>query len=103
MIHVIAALTTAPGKRDQLIAAFKELAPKVHAEAGCIEYGTAVDVATPIGAQETLRDDVLMVVEKWESVAALEAHLAAPHMDEFRTAMSDVITNISLQVLAPTE
>ncbi|WP_425397096.1 putative quinol monooxygenase [Aeoliella sp.] len=103
MIHVIAALSTAPGKRDQLIAAFKELAPKVHAEDGCIEYGTAVDVATPIGAQEPLRDDVLMVVEKWESIPALEAHLAAPHMEEFRNSMSDVITGISLQVLKPTE
>lgn len=101
MIHVIATLTTVPGKRDQLIAAFKELAPKVHAEQGCIEYGAAVDVATPIGAQQPLRDDVLMVVEKWESISALEAHLAAPHMEEFRASMGEVITDISLQILTP--
>lgn len=103
MIHVIATLTTAPGRREELIAAFQELAPKVHAEQGCIEYGTAVDIATTIGAQQPLRDDVLMVIEKWESVAALEAHLGAPHMEEFRSSMGDVITNISLQVLEPTE
>lgn len=102
MIHVIAALSTAPGKRDELISAFKQLAPKVHAEQGCIEYGAAVDVATPIGAQEPLRADVLMVVEKWESIAALETHLAAPHMEAFRASMSDVITGISLQILEPT-
>ena len=102
MIHVIATLNTAPGKRDELIAAFNQLAPQVHAEQGCIEYGTAVDVATPIGAQEPLRENVVMVVEKWESIAALEAHLAAPHMDEFRTSMSEVITGISLQILEPT-
>lgn len=101
LIHVIAALTTAPGKRDQLVAAFKELAPKVHAEQGCIEYGTAIDVATPIGAQQSLRDNVLIVLEKWESIPTLEAHLAAPHMEDFRNAMSEVITDISLQILSP--
>nr|WP_261361734.1 putative quinol monooxygenase [Aeoliella straminimaris] len=103
MIHVLAALSTVPGKRDELIAAFKELAPKVHAEQGCIEYATAVDIETSLGAQEPLRPDVLMVVEKWESIAALEAHLAAPHMEEFRNAMSEVLTGISLQVLQPAE
>jgi quinol monooxygenase YgiN len=103
VIHVIAALSTAPGKRDQLIAAFRQLAPQVHAEQGCIEYGTAVDVATPIGVQEPLRDNVVVVVEKWESIAALESHLAAPHMEEFRASMSEVITNVSLQVLEPTD
>lgn len=102
MIHVIAALTTAPGKRDELIAAFRELIPQVHAERGCIEYGTAVDVATPIDAQGPLREDVLMVVEKWESIAALEAHLAAPHMDRFFAAMADILTDIRVQVLEPT-
>jgi quinol monooxygenase YgiN len=101
VIHVLASLSTAPGKRDQLIAAFKELAPLVHAEQGCIEYGAAVDVATAIGAQQPLRDEVVVVVEKWESVAALEAHLAAPHMEAFRAAMGDVITGISLQILEP--
>lgn len=101
MIHVIAALSSAPGKRDELIAAFEKLAPEVHAEEGCIEYGTAVDVETPIGAQEPLRGDVLMVVEKWESIAALEAHLAAPHMEKFRSDTADIVTGLSLQVLKP--
>lgn len=101
VIHVIAALTTAPGRRDELIAAFKELAPQVHAEQGCIEYGTAVDVATPIDAQEPLRSDVVVVVEKWDSIEALQAHLAAPHMEAFRNSMSEVITGISLQILEP--
>lgn len=101
MIHVIAALSTAPGKRDQLIEAFQSLAPQVHAEEGCIEYATAVDVATPIDAQAPLRDDVLMVVEKWESIEALEAHLSAPHMEAFRSEHGDLITGISLQVLEP--
>ena len=94
MIHVIAAITIAPGKRDDFIRAFKELTPKVHAEDGCIEYGATIDAETPISAQIPARSDVVVVVEKWESVPALEAHLAAPHMDEFRMAMGDAITDL---------
>ncbi len=103
MIHVIATLSTAPGKRDELIAAFQQLPPKVRAEQGCIEYGATMDVATPIAAQQPLRDEVVVVVEKWEGIPALEAHLAAPHMEEFRSAMSQVISGIALQVLQPAE
>lgn len=102
MIHVIATITTQPGKRDELIAAFQKLAPEVHAEEGCIEYGTAIDVSTPIAAQVDLREDVVTVVEKWESIQALEAHLAAPHMEAFRNSMGDVIAGIAIQVLEPT-
>ena len=101
LIHVIAALSTAPGKRDQLIEAFKQVAPTVQAEDGCIEYGAAIDVATPLDGQSGLRDDVMTVVEKWESIDALQAHLATPHMKEFFDAMGDVITGVSLQVLSP--
>lgn len=101
MIHVIATIRTAPGKRDALVSAFHQLAPEVHAEDGCIEYGTAVDVATPIAAQDPPRDNVVVVVEKWESIAALEAHLAAPHMEAFRAAHGDLIEDIALQILQP--
>lgn len=101
MIHVIATIRTVPGKRADLIAAFRELTPKVHAEQGCVEYGAAVDIATPIAAQEPPRDDVLVMVEKWDSVAALEAHLAAPHMEAFRAANGQLIEDISLQILQP--
>lgn len=101
MIHVIAAITTAPGKREDLIAAFRDLIPLVRAEQGCIEYGTAVDLETSIGPQEPLRPDTLVVVEKWESLAALEAHLAIDHMIAHREKTSEFVTDISLQILEP--
>lgn len=99
MIHVIAAIEVTPGSRDRLVAAFQELAPAVHAEDGCIEYSFAVDATTDIDAQIPERPNVVTVVEKWESVDALQAHLVAPHMEEFRAGVSDFVTNISLQIL----
>ena len=46
MIHVIATIETAPGRREAFLAAFQELVPDVRAEKGCLEYGPAVDLAT---------------------------------------------------------
>jgi quinol monooxygenase YgiN len=101
MIHVIATIRTAPGRRGELIAAFRELIPAVRAEAGCIEYGTAIDLQTPITAQAPVRDDAVTVVEKWDSVAALQAHLVAPHMLSHRERVKNVVTNVEIRILEP--
>ena len=45
MINVLAFITTKPGQRAAVLEAFKANVPAVLAEAGCIEYGAAVDVA----------------------------------------------------------
>ena len=39
MIHVVAVLTAKPGKRDEVLKAFRANVPNVKAENGCIEYG----------------------------------------------------------------
>jgi quinol monooxygenase YgiN len=101
MIHVIATVEVNPGKRDALLAEFRKLVPLVRAEAGCLEYGPAVDVATGIPAQGPPREDVVVVVEKWESLDALRAHLAAPHMQEYRGRVKDLVARVRLQVLQP--
>lgn len=101
MIHVIATITVAAGKREEFLAAFHELTPKVREEIGCIEYGPAVDVETAISAQTFKGHDVVTVIEKWESVSALEAHLVAPHMETYREQVKDLVTGLTLHVLEP--
>jgi quinol monooxygenase YgiN len=79
MIHVLATIEVAPGKRDDVLAQFAWVTPQVLAEDGCIEYGTAVDVATDNPNQLPPRPDVIVVVEKWRDVAALNrAHGGVP-------------------------
>ena len=80
MIVVLASIELNGGKREEFLAEFRRLVPLVRAEKGCIEYFPSVDHATHLPVQGPLRDEVVVVVEKWESVAALEAHLIAPHM-----------------------
>jgi quinol monooxygenase YgiN len=101
MIHVLATIELAPGQRRAFLDEFHKLMPKVRAEAGCIEYGPAVDVATSIPIQTPPRDDAVLVIEKWESVPALVAHLAAPHMADFRAATAQFVRGIVIQVLEP--
>jgi len=101
MVHVIATVELNPGVRGRFLEEFARIVPRVHAEDGCLEYGPAVDVQTGISAQPPLRDDVVVVVEKWRDLPSLEAHLAAPHMTEYRERVKDLVRNLTLHVLSP--
>ncbi|TWT72798.1 putative quinol monooxygenase YgiN [Posidoniimonas polymericola] len=101
MIHVIATLSLKPGVRDEFLKIFTKLTPVVQAEEGCIEYGAAIDEPTGMDVQQMAGSDAVIVVEKWESVSALEAHLAAPHMEAFRQETAEMSAGVSLLALKP--
>jgi quinol monooxygenase YgiN len=96
MIHVLAIITTKPGQRDAVLKAFKANVPAVHAEAGCIEYGPVIDVD---GADPAFGPDTFVVVEKWESMAALKAHAVAPHMVAYGAKTKDLVAKRAVHVL----
>lgn len=101
MLHVLATVELAAGKRDEYLTHFAWVAPQVRAEDGCVEYGAAVDVPTSVAVQLPLRPDVVVVVEKWRDLLALQAHLQAPHMAEYRKRVAGVVKGVSLQILRP--
>jgi quinol monooxygenase YgiN len=101
MIYVIAAIELKPGKRDDFLKRVRQLVPKVLAEKGCIEYGPALDFLTGIKAQIPLGDNFVVMMEKWDGVKDLEAHLTAPHMMEYRQDIKDMVVGTKLQVLQP--
>jgi len=101
MIHVIATIQLAPGRRADFLREFHALMPSVKSEQGCIEYGPAVDLASGLDAQSALRPETVVVVEKWVSLAALEKHLAAPHMLKYREKVKQLVIDVQLQVLEP--
>jgi len=101
MIYVVATIQVAPGRRAEVLTEFKALVPLVLAEKGCLEYGPTVDVATGIAAQGLPRDDTFTVVERWEDVDALQAHLMAPHMLTYRAKVKGLVLGTTLQVLEP--
>ena len=101
MIHVIATIELAPDTRDQFLDHFHNLVPEVLEEKGCISYGPTIDVDSKLDVQIGPRDNVVTVVEAWESVEALQAHLAAPHMDTYREKVKDMVVGMQIQVLSP--
>lgn len=101
MIHVIATIRLQPGTRPQFLEAFHGIVPEVRAEAGCIAYGPAVDIRTDLPAQAEVDENVVTVVEQWESLEHLKQHLQAPHMLAYREQVSDLVVDTRLQILEP--
>ncbi|MEE3219853.1 MAG: putative quinol monooxygenase [Planctomycetota bacterium] len=101
MICVIATIEIAQGQRERFLEEFHRIVPNVRDEEGCLEYGPTVDVETDIPAQGALRSNVVTVVEKWESVDALKAHLVAPHMLDYRQRVKDIVLAAQLQIVEP--
>ncbi len=101
MVHVVAIITAKPGLRDEILTAFRANVPAVHAEDGCIEYGATIDTEGVGSLQTRFGDDTFVVVEKWESLAALKAHAAAPHMAAYGAKTKDMIASRVIHVLSP--
>ncbi len=101
MIHVLAVITAKPGQRDAILASFTANVPAVRAEAGCIEYGAAIDASNPLPFQTQYGPDSFVVVEKWESMAALKAHGAAPHMVAYAAKTKELVANRAIYILSP--
>jgi len=98
VISVLAFIRVNPGKAKDFLEAFADNVGNVRAENGCIEYFATVDIDTGLSIQE-LNADLVTVIEKWESLDALRAHLAAPHMAVYREKVKDIVEGVSLKVL----
>jgi quinol monooxygenase YgiN len=101
MIHVLAQVETTTGHRDDFFAEFAKVAPLVREEAGCVEYGAAIDIPADIPVQNFSGEHVVLIIEKWESIEHLKAHLVAPHMSEYRIRVRPHVQGVTLRVLEP--
>ena len=100
MIFVVATSVLKPGCRESFIAAVKDNLAKVRAEDGCIGYNLTSDFDSGFPVQEFCGEDTCVFVERWESIEHLKAHLAAPHMAEFKERVKDLRISSTLKVLS---
>lgn len=98
MINVIASIQTKKGQLSEFIKIFKSNIPKVLEEKGCIEYVPTIDVPTGLPPQE-LNPNVVTIIEKWDSVDDLMAHLSAPHMLEYKKKTKNLVDKMYVKVL----
>ena len=101
MIHILAVITAKPGLRDTILTHFRANVPAVRAENGCIEYGAAIDAANAPPFQTPWGQDTFVVIEKWESMDALRAHAAAPHMAAYGAKTKEFIASRVIHILDP--
>ncbi len=101
MINVVAVITAKPGMREAVLQAFRANVPAVKAEQGCIEYGAAVDLENGPKFQTKYGADTFLVIEKWESMDALKAHAASPHMAAYAAKTKDLLASRTIHILTP--
>ena len=98
MINVIASIRIETGSLSDFLEIFRANMLKVREEKGCIEYVPLVDIDAKLVPQ-ILDDNVVTIIEKWESLEALRDHLEAPHMLAYREKVKNIVTGLSLKVL----
>lgn len=98
MIHVVASIRVKPGRIPEFLEIFKSNVPSVKAEEGCLEYAPTIDIDSGLPPQH-IDGNRVTIIEKWESLAALHAHLGTPHMLAYREQVKDIVEDLSLAVL----
>ena len=98
MINVIASIHIKEGRLSEFIKIFKSNIPNVLEEKGCIEYMPTIDVPIDLPPQE-LNNNVVTIIEKWDSIEDLQAHLLAPHMLVYKENVKDLVDKVSLKIL----
>jgi quinol monooxygenase YgiN len=87
-VIVVATITPLPEHRDEVIAAFEQTIPAVHAEPGCELYSL------------NEKDDRLVMIEKWASAEALETHRTAQALAELAPKLAGKLAaGLDVQVL----
>jgi len=98
MVNVIASIRVKEDQRADFITIFKSNIPAVLEEEGCIRYAPAVDIDADLPGQ-SLDENVVTVIEKWNTLENLKAHLVAPHMLAFRERVKGMVEDVNLKVL----
>ena len=102
MITVIAEIRTRPGQhhRQAVLDQFAKIVPTVLKEEGCHGYAPMVDCAAGVSFQSMAPDSIVMI-EQWESIAPLEAHLHTPHMKAYSEAVKGDVLEMNIRILQP--
>ena len=101
MIYVVATSELKEGCREKFIEIAKANIPNVLAEEGCIMYQLNGNFDSGLPAQKDLDPNALTFVECWESMEALQNHLAAPHMKAFMEKVGGLRTGKTLKIVTP--
>ncbi len=101
MIYVVATTECKPGRAPEFLACLKRFAETVRLEKGCILFQPCIDHDSGLPPQGGLRPDAVVLVEQWESMDDLRAHLATDAIQAYQAETKDLWASKNLQVLEP--
>ena len=95
MLTIIAEIQTHAGAehRQAVLDAFQKIIPTVLAEDGCHGYAPLIDHLPAIAMQTQDKNSIVML-EKWQSTAHLEAH-----MQQHFEATKDHVADVKIRIL----
>lgn len=85
--------------REAYIAETKKIVNLVRKEPGCLTYTLLGDAETTWEAPQRSGDKTLWMIEHWDSVNSLKAHLQTPHMKAFGPVAAPLRSGNTFQVL----
>lgn len=95
MIVVTARIPAGADTIRALTPAIATMEQASRAEAGCVDYTFSTELSDP---------NALRIVERWETLEALQAHFTMPHMAEFQLAMAQhELTGVEVSFFDATE
>lgn len=101
MIYVLATSELNDGCREKFLEILKANVPNVLAEAGCVMYVPNIDFPSGLSAQKEVRENVVTIIEGWESMDHLMKHLQSAHMAEYRKKISGMRKSSTMNVVTP--
>lgn len=81
-VVVVATVQVKPGSEDAALAALETAIAATHGEEGCLSYALHRDYENP---------QRFVMVERWASREALEAHFGTPHLGALFAALPDLV------------
>lgn len=98
MIYVVVSVRVKADKLAEFLSLFASVTPLVRQETGCAQYVATTDFDTGLPPQ-VLDKDVVTILERWESLEALQNHLATPHMAAYFEKEKHLTEGSSLKIL----
>jgi len=98
MLHVIVTMRIKEGQMPAFLDACAALRPLVLQEPGCRAYDYTRDTGSPFGSEPPIEPDRITLLERWESLEALKAHMSAPHMQAAGAKMKDMRASVEVRL-----
>lgn len=95
---MITRLEIIQGTREKCLEEFYKIVPTVFLQKGCIEYDAYVD-SEDDRFNNIKRPDIVIFVEKWESIEALQHHSKSDVLKGFREKIRDIKVNSEYELL----